>query len=189
MPATIDAEQARRVAGAFLGAPRTSGDALVHAAYRDLGAQVDRWFVTVTRADHPRAVRVAFTELREPYASAAELSESVRLRGTIEISTCAHDRDRRHPLLDDAVGGAYDRFRAVHDVVSHGWYRHGFDRDGEFRAWLLEDRMYVGLGRWALATELHGEHSVLWTTGHLADHRAMLLDPSLLRTSRARSAS
>ena len=44
--------------------------------------------------------------------------------------------------------------------------------------------MYTGLARWALATELHGQHSVHWTTKCLADHKAVLLDRGLLRASR-----
>ena len=87
-------------------------------------------------------------------------------------------------MLDAAVGGSYDRLRAVHDIVSHGWLGHEFDADGEYSAWLAEDRLYTGLARWALATELHGEHSVQWTTESPADHKAVLLDPSLLRASR-----
>jgi len=38
--------------------------------------------------------------------------------------------------------------------------------------------------RRALATELHGQHSVYWTTGHMAEPKAVLLDPALLRRSR-----
>ena len=49
--------------------------------------------------------------------------------------------------------------------------------------------MYTGLARWALATELHGEHSVRWTTGNLADHKAILLEPRLLDASRRRADS
>jgi hypothetical protein len=93
-------------------------------------------------------------------------------------------RSRRHPLLDATVGGGYDRLRAVHDIISHSWLGHSFDADGEYSAWLTEDRIYHGLARWALATELHGEHSVQWTTGDLADHKAVLLDRALLRASR-----
>ena len=128
-----------------------------------------------------------FTHCREPYASASELSESVRRDGVLELWPTRRDQDRRHPLLDTSVGGAYDRFRAVHDIVSHGWLRHDFSADGELSAWLAEDCLYTGLARWALATELHGEHSVLWTSGTLADHKAVLLDPALLRASRAES--
>jgi hypothetical protein len=39
------------------------------------------------------------------------------------------------------------------------------------------------LAGWALATELHGQHSVLWTTGELAEPKAILLAPRLLRRS------
>src|SRR5262249_37447158 len=95
----------------------------------------------------------------------------------------------RHPLLDSSIGGTHDRLRAVHDIVSHGWRRYGFDRDGEFAAWILEDRMYSGLARWALATELHAQHSVRWTTGHLAHHKAALPHARLLRAPRARGTS
>jgi hypothetical protein len=72
----------------------------------------------------------------------------------------------------------------VHDIVSHTRLGFGFDRHGEFSAWLAEDRMYSGLARWALATELHAEHSVLWTTGHLAEHKSTLLPPDLVLASR-----
>ena len=44
--------------------------------------------------------------------------------------------------------------------------------------------MYTGLARWALATELHAEHSVLWTTGTLAAHKATLLPADLVQASR-----
>jgi hypothetical protein len=43
--------------------------------------------------------------------------------------------------------------------------------------------MYTGLARWALATQLHGEHSVLWTFGEFADHKAILLEPGLLNAA------
>jgi hypothetical protein len=75
----------------------------------------------------------------------------------------------------------------VHDIVSHGWLGHDFDRHGELSAWLAEDAIYTGLARWALATELHGHHTVLWTTGEHADHKAVLLDPELLRCAKGRS--
>lgn len=120
----IDAEQAGRVASAFLDAPRISRNPIVLAAYA-------------------RSQRASRSMVR----------------------------------------------RAVHDIVSHGSRRHGFDRHGEFAAWLLEDRMYTGPARWALATELHGEHSVLWTSDRLAEHKATLLDPRLLSASRARVAA
>jgi hypothetical protein len=107
----------------------------------------------------------------------------------LELCPAHYDRDRRHPLLDTATGGTYDRFRAVHDIVSHAWFGYGFDRDGEFAAWLMEDAMYTGLARWAVATELHAEHSVRWTTNDLAEHKATLLPPWIVRASRTARAA
>ena len=162
----ITREQAVRVATAFLEAPRHSPT------------------VTTASGHVRRPIRVVFTHRREPYATAAEIAESVRRDGLLELWPARRDHDRRHPLLDTAPGGAYDRLRAVHDIVSHGWLGHDFDADGEYSAWLCEDRMYTGLARRALATELHGEHSVLWTSGTLADHKAVLLHPALVGASR-----
>ena len=102
----------------------------------------------------------------------------------LEITTSARERDRRHPLLGCDLGGAYDRFRAVHDIVGHVGPCLGFDRDGEFAAWLTQEQLYDGLARWALATELHAEHSVRWTTATLSDHKAALIDRDLLNRVR-----
>jgi hypothetical protein len=184
---SIDFDQAHLVAGAFDDAPRVQGGVTVRAAYAHLGAQAARWFGRLTGVPARSPVRVVYTDAPEPYPSAEELSESVRHDRVLELRPASRDGDRRHPLLDSSIGGAYDQFRAVHDIVSHGRCRHGFDRHGEFAAWLIEDRMYTGLARWALATELHGEHSVRWTTGDLADHKAILLDPTLLEASRKRA--
>lgn len=181
----IDFAQAHLVADAFLHAPRTTKQPIVHAAYADLGAQADRWFTRLTGGG-PTAIRVVYTRCPEPYASGEELSQRVRAERVLEMWPAHHDGDRDHPLLDTSVGGTYDRFRAVHDIVSHALRGFGFDRHGEFTAWLTEDRIYQGLARWALATELHGEHSVLWTTGILADHKAALLPSEVLRGSRTR---
>jgi hypothetical protein len=180
----IGRRQALRVAAAFLDAPRHTPTATTAAAYAQLSEQSSRWFDWLTSRHRRRPVRVVFTTCCEPYATAAQLSESVRDDGVLELRPTSLDRDRRHPLLDTAVGGAYDRLRSVHDIISHGWLGHEFDADGELSAWLAEDRMYTGLARWALATELHGEHSVQWTTDGLADHKAVLLDRALLRASR-----
>ena len=46
--------------------------------------------------------------------------------------------------------------------------------------------MYEGPARWALATELHAEHSVRWTTGEVAEHKATLLPPWVVHVSRQR---
>jgi len=188
-PHRIEFQQASRVARAFLDAPRTTKDPMVQAAYAALTDQVGMWFEHLTSDRARRPIRVVFTGCREPYTDARDLSISVLRTQVLEISPSQHDRDRRHPLLDTSIGGTYDRFRAVHDIVSHGRLRFGFDRHGEFAAWLAEDRMYTGLARWALATELHAEHSVCWTSGSVADHKAILLDRRLIDASRVPSPS
>ena len=183
----IDFAQANLIAGAFLDAPVLDERPIVRAAYADLGVQADRWFERLTTPGGRSALRVVYTRAAEPYTSGQELAERVRAERTLEL--CPARYDRVHPVLDMSVGGAYDRFRAVHDIVSHAFGGFGFDRHGEFSAWLGEHRMYHGLARWALATELHAEHSVLWTTGSLAEHKATVLPPRLLERSRQRAAN
>jgi hypothetical protein len=114
------------------------------------------------------------TRIRTPYSSDVEVIAAVRATRVLEVVTTRVDTDRQYPLLGNEPGGAYDRFRAVHDLVGHVRPGHGFDRYGEFAAWLAQDSLSRGLARRALATELHAEHSVLWTTGVLAEHKATL---------------
>ena len=129
-------------------------------------------------------MRVVFTRCPTPYDDAPELIRSVTDGRMLEVTTVDGDPDRRHPLMDSAVGGAYDRFRAVHDVVGHARLGLGFDRDGEFAVWLSQEQFHSPLARRALATELHGQHSVRWTTGEVAEPKAVLLDPRLLSRTR-----
>ena len=86
--------------------------------------------------------------------------------------------------MGNEIGGAYDRFRAVHDVLGHTRMQRGFGRDGEFVVWLEQERFHSPLARWALGSELHGQHSVRWTTGEIAEPKAILLEPALLRHAR-----
>jgi len=148
----IEPGQAHVVADAFLDAPRSSVSATVRAAYAELGEQAGRWFARLTDHRARAPIRVVFTRCPEPYASGQELSTRVRSDRVLELCPAYFDRDRHHPLLDVSIGGTYDRLRAVHDIVSHACLGYGFDRHGEFSAWLAEDRMYTGLARWALAT-------------------------------------
>jgi hypothetical protein len=180
----VDPALASEVAASFIAAPNTRRDPRVCAAYGQLEAQSDRAFMVLTRCWPLRGVRVVFTRCRMPYASDREMVAAVRAQRLLEVTTAAAERDRLHPLMGCEVGGAYDRFRAVHDIVGHVGPCLGFDRDGEFAAWLIQERLYRGLARWALATELHAEHSVRWTTGVLADHKATLLDKELLARAR-----
>jgi len=152
----VDPATAHEVAGTFLAAPTTRRDPTVRAAYCELEEQSDRAFVTRTRPRPVGGVRVV-TRCPSPYASDREMVAAVRSDRLLEVTSAATEFDRRHPLMGCELGGAYDRFRAVHDLVGHVVACLGFDRDGEFVGWLTQERLYRGLARWALATELHGE--------------------------------
>ena len=188
-PLRVDPDLASEVAASFQAARNVHANTTVRAAYEQLERQSDVIYTQLTDPDHPlhRGLRVEFTGCESPYDSDDELVGAVRTHGVLEITTSARERDRRHPLLCCDLGGTYDRFRAVHDIVGHVVPCLGFDRDGEFAAWLTQEQLYDGLAPWALATELHAEHSVLWTTGTLPDHRATLIDRDLL--NRIRNAS
>jgi hypothetical protein len=183
----LDETYAHQVAARFLDAPSLPKDPFTTTAYRLLEVQTDRLFHGLTRPGSARSVRVAFTRSGAPYASDVEMIAAVRATRVLEAVTARADRDRQHPLLGNEPGGAYDRFRAVHDLIGHVHLGHGFDRHGEFAAWLAQDSLYRGLARRALASELHAEHSVLWTTGVLAEHKATLVATHvILRARRGR---
>jgi hypothetical protein len=181
----VEPSLAHEVAASFERARSTPDAPLVAAAYAQLETQTDAIFAGLTDIRRPRAVRVAFTRSLLPYCGDRELIDAVRAERVLEVTTAAREPDRRHPLLECRPGGAYDRFRAVHDLLGHAGPELGFDRDGEYASWLIQDRHYRGLARWALATELHGEHSVRWTSGEVAEHKATLLPRELLRRARA----
>ena len=177
----VDAACVSLVSATFREAKSRPGDAMVTAAYSELQRQSDRLFSAFTGPGG--AVRVVFTPCRTPYQSDQELIGAVRSTRVLEVTSAAIDPDRRHPRLGGDTGGPYDRFRAVHDLVGHVAFGYGFDQQGEYQAWRAQCPMFSGLARWALATELHGENSVLCETGQMADHKAILLPPDLLRRS------
>jgi hypothetical protein len=176
-PRHVQADETQAIADCFISA-RTSADKLVVAAYQQLERQTDRLFATLTDSRGPYRITVVGTRETTPYRDAGELIASVLAKRTLEVTRCA--ADRAHPLLGGEVGGAYYRFRAVHDLIGHAATGYGFDPDGEYSAWLVQHGLYSGLARWAAATELHGEISALWTTGQFAEHKAVLLDRQLL---------
>jgi hypothetical protein len=175
VPRSVDPGETQAVADGFISA-RTRADPLVALAYQQLEAQTDRQFAALTDPQGPYRITVVGTRIVTPYASAGELISSVLASRTLEITA----PDRAHPLLGSEVGGAYCRLRAVHDLIGHVATGYGFDRDGEYSAWLVQRDLYSGLARWAAATELHGEVSALWATGQFAEHKSVLLDRHLL---------
>ncbi len=147
-------------------------------AYRQLQTQTDRQYRVLTDPSGRYRLKVVRTRLAAPYADDREMIAATRSSRLLEVTT--EPRARWHPLLGGAAGSAYERFRVVHDLVGHVATGYGFDQDSEYSAWLVQRRTYHGLARWAAATELHGENSVVSTTHQFADHKAILLDPELL---------
>jgi hypothetical protein len=170
--------ETQAIAECFISA-RTRRDRLVALAYQQLAIQTDQQFAALTDPQGPYRIFVVGTGEVTPYSDAGELAASVLTSRTLEVTTSA--ADRAHPLLGGEVGGAYFRFRAVHDLIGHVATGYGFDRDGEYSAWLVQRNLYTGLARWAAATELHGEISALWATHQFAEHKAVLLDSHLLK--------
>jgi hypothetical protein len=155
-------------------------EAMVAAAYRQLQRETDRLFIGLFDNHAADATRVAFTRCHRPYASDHELIAAVRSERTLEITSASVAAGRTHPRMSGELGGALDRFRAVHDFIGHVMLGSGFDLDGECAAWLAQDRLHTGLARWALATEILGVNSARWVGGEAPELRAMLLDPRLL---------
>ena len=170
--------ETQAVAECFISA-RTRADPLVALAYQQLEIQTDQQFAALTDPQGPYRITVVATREVTPYSDAGELVASVLASRTLEVPI--PPADRAHPLLGREAGGAYSRFRAVHDLVGHVASGYGFDRDGEYSAWLVQRNLYTDLARWAAATELHGEVSALWTTRQFAEHKAVLLDRHLLK--------
>ena len=189
----VDPAVAHEVAAAYLDAPRRR-DPLAAAAYARLVDESDRLFrqITVAASGRRGACRVHQVSRRRT-TTPQELIRSVNDGRVLEITTVATDADPASP----ADGQRHGRgLRPVPCRPRRQWampgLELGFDRDGEFAVWLSQERFHSPLARRALATELHGQHSVRWTTGEVAEPKAVLLDPGLLsrtRASRSPSAS
>jgi hypothetical protein len=167
----------------YLHSPSAHRDARVIEAYRRLQVETDHLYTLLTADSGRWAVRVAFTRCVQPYESDEELIAAVRANGTLEITTAAAVRERLHPLFGCEFGGAFDRFRAVHDFIGHAWCGYGFDLDDECAAWSAQDRLHSGLARFALATELYGVNAARGLVGEAPELRALLLAPSTWRSS------
>jgi hypothetical protein len=178
VPQHVPPAETEAIAASFLAA-RTRTGPLVTLAYQHLRAQTDQQYAALTDPDGPYRITVVPTGQATPYRDAAELITAVLTTRVLEVTRCP--ADRAHPLLGREPGGAYDRLRAVHDLTGHVATGYGFDRDGEYSAWLVQRTRYTGLARWAAATELHGEVSALWVTRQFAEHKAILLDRDLLQ--------
>jgi hypothetical protein len=144
-----------------------------------LQTETDRLFGALFGTDDPHSVRVVFTGSRQPYECDQDLIAAVRAHGVLEITTAAAATARLHPLLDCGFGGAFDRFRAIHDFIGHVRTGFGFDLAGEMSAGHVQDRLHSPLARLALATEICGVNCARWIAGEPPDLKAMLFEPEI----------
>jgi hypothetical protein len=152
----------------------------VVAAYQQLQSETDHCFTALARADGPNPVRIVFTRCRQPYGCDRDLIDAVRSQRILEITTSAATAGRIHPLLGCGLGGGFDRFRAIHDLLGHANPGFGFDLDGEIAAWRVQNRFHGRQARRALATELYGVNSARWVLGEAPELKAMLFESSFL---------
>jgi hypothetical protein len=176
----VDLSMAVTVGEWYLHSRSAHRNAEVIEAYRQLQQETDHLYTLFTRGACRRGARVVFTRCGQPYESDEELICAVRSNGTLEITSAAAVRERLHPLLDCELGGAFDRFRAVHDLIGHAWNGYGFDLADECAAWSVQDRLHSGLARCALATEIYGVNAARSIVGQAPDLRALLLAPPTL---------
>jgi hypothetical protein len=160
----------------YLNAQSAHRDPLVIEAYRQLQMETDELFEVFTHRAGFNAVRVEFTRCLQPYDSDEELIAAVRSQKALEITSVVASGERRlHPVLDCDFGGAFDRFRATHDLIGHAWYGYGFDLADECAAWERQDRLHSNLARLALATELLGVNAARSVLGSAPELKGLLL--------------
>jgi hypothetical protein len=167
----------------YLQSRSAHGNAEVVEAYRQLQTEIDHLYTVITRDVRHSAIRIVFTCCVQPYESDKELIYAVRSEGTLEITSAAAARRRIHPLLGCEFGGAFDRFRAVHDLIGHATGGYGFGLGDECAAWMMQDRLHGPLARSALATELYGVNAARSVVGEAPDLKALLLPHSLFDPS------
>lgn len=184
---TIPADQAKSycVARVFETTPDMSNDPVVAAAYENFHGQSEAMFEFMTRPESEGGMGVTVEFWTDPnpanfgngpYANATEQADDLR--------------NNRRIKLESGLGGdhtsltreQYDRFRAVHDVFGHAGIGSGFDRHGEYQAYLAHASMYTGTGRDAMASEYHGVNSAAWSgePGSPGTGKSVLLPPVLI---------
>lgn len=172
----------------YHGDPRN--DPKSRAAYADFRRQNDEMYDLLT---NQLGVKVDIWDEREtgrddPYETAEEQAQDLQNnkhlwinRGEFFIGdNPSSPTGTDHPFMS---ARDYERFRAVHDAFGHAGVGGGFDRHGEYQAWIAHNSMYTGEGRKAMSTEYHGVNSYLWVTGTPMPHEklGMLLPDNLIQ--------
>lgn len=158
MPVNLaEADEAARI---FENTPDQSNDPEVRAAYEDFKRQNEEMYSFMTRPESEggMGIEVVFTTKTDPYDTAIDQAKDIN--------------DNKRIVLESGLGGdhqatmttaEYDRFRAIHDVFGHAGIGSGFDRHGEYQAWLVHSAMYTGDGQRAMSTEYRAVNSASWS--------------------------
>lgn len=155
-----DLAEADAAGRAFENAVDQAGDPRVEAAYEDFKRQNEEMFDFMTRptSEGGMGITVEFTNKKDPYPTAAAQAEDLRNNNRIVIESGLGGNHTASMTTAE-----YDRFRAVHDTFGHAAIGGGFDRHGEYEAWLTHSMMYTPPGRDAMSTEYHGVNSAMWS--------------------------
>lgn len=152
-----DAERGKRIAAAYLAAPRF--DAVALPAFRAFRDETICQFAFLTRPVSEGGLGVAVEVCKDdPYVDALAMTADLRERRRLKVYATAGSGNE-HPFL---TNGENDMFRAVHDAFGHAAIGAGFNPDGEEAAWLKHSHMYSPLAREALTTETRGQTSTFF---------------------------
>ncbi len=156
----VPLDEADTVGRIFEDAPDQSDDPEVQVAYDDFKRQNEEMFDYLTRPESEGGlgVKVDFAAVANPYDSAAAQAKDLIENHHITVATGLGGEHSATMTTDE-----YDRFRAVHDTFGHAGVGGGFDRHGEYEAWLMHASMYTDPGRLAMSTEYHAVNSALWS--------------------------
>lgn len=155
-----------KIADLYAAAPTVDPDC--RPAYAALAAEVAAQWASL-----PVTVIV---EQANPYPTHHDLFDDID-HGTLRVMATGQDD---HPIWSAEEN---DRFRAVHDYYGHFSAGVGFDRHGEYAAWIRHMATFGHLAQRALTTETRGQTSSLITSGSFPTQKAFLLPEWTLVTS------
>jgi hypothetical protein len=155
------------VARVFEEIPDQADDPRVQEAFTEFKRQTEEMWDFMTRPESEGGLGITVEFWTDenpenfgtgPYPDATAQAEDLRVNRRIKLESGLGGEHEATMTRDE-----YDRFRAVHDVFGHAGIGSGFDRHGEYQAYLAHASMYYGDGHRAMASEYHGVNSAAWS--------------------------
>lgn len=154
-----------KIAGLYMAAPVV--DPMALPAYAAFVAEVELQF---------RALPVQVVLQRDnPYPTHHDLFADIDERRVLRVMATG---EGDHPVLTPTQN---NQFRAIHDYWGHYTCNTGFDRHGEYAAWVRHSDTFGLLARRAMTTETRGQTSALIVTGDFQEQKAILLPEWTMR--------